>query len=208
MVKKEILNATRKMFSGQFKTSSMETVLHCEKPCGRIAEEFLKILGKTMDQAMCKGDESRDDKVQYLLFSCLHSSIFLKKYFIRIDMMGPGLYRDAPLAVSYWDAGDIYSFFEKDIEEIRRKAGKRIPRLREYEIDYIRYAYAPYYHQMAKAFIREIMKGMLESGQVSDRKTEEEEQVKILFGEYMGEADILFSIGREKFYEVFQDLCR
>ena len=206
--RKEILNVARNIFSGQFKISSMETVLHCEKQCSRIAEDFLKILGKMTGQAVFKEDESRDDEVSYLLFSYLHSSIFLKKYFIRIDLMRPGLYSDAPLAVSYWDAGDIYSLFEKDIEEIRRKAGKRIPRLREYEIDYIRYEYAPYYHQMVKAFIREIMKGMLESAQVPDRKAKEEKQVKILFGEYMGEADILFSMGREKFYEVFQDLCR
>lgn len=205
--RKEILNIAKNIFSGQFEISSMETALHCEKQCSRIAEDFLKTIKKMMNQAVCKEGESRNDEVQYLLFSCLHSSIFLKKYFIRIDLMGQGLYRDAPLAVSYWDAGDIYGLFERDVEEIRRKVGKKIPRLREYEIDYVRYSYSPYYHRLAKAFIREVMEGVLESGQMSDRKVKEEKQVKVLFGEYMGESDILFSIRREKFYEVFQDLC-
>lgn len=206
--REEILETAGSMFSEQFEKSSMETAQRCEKQCSTIAENFLKALGQIMDQAVCKEDESGEDEVQYLLFSCLHSSIFLKKYFIRIDLMGPGLYMNAPLAVSYWDAGDIYGLFEKDIEEIRRKTGKRIPRLREYETDYIRYAYAPYYQRMAKAFIREMIDGLLEGSQVPERQTEEEKQVKILFGEYMGEADILFSIGREKFYEILQDICR
>lgn len=206
--REEIINTAGSMFSEQFEKSSRETVLHCEKQCSRIAEDFLKVLGEIMDQASCKEEESRNEEAQYLLFSCLHSSIFLKKYLIRIDLMGSGLYSDAPLAASYWDAGDIYGLFEKDIEEIRRKTGKRIPRLREYETDYIRYAYAPYYHRMAKAFIWEMIDGLLECSQVPERQTEEEKQVKILFGEYMGEADILFTAGREKFYEVFQDICR
>ncbi len=209
---KVIEEVLAEMLPGQFEKSSMETVLLSEKRSSGIAEGFLKALGKVMEQAVRRGGEKSSDRIQYLLFSCLHSSIFLKKYLIRIDLMGQGLYNDAPLAVSYWDAEGIYSLFEKDIEEIRRKVGEKIPRLRGYEVDDIRYAYAPYYHRMAGTFIRQMLEEMLEDipecGQKVQRNAEREKQVRILFGEYMGEADTLFTVEKERFYEIFQYLCR
>lgn len=202
----------REMLPEQFEKSSMEMVLLSEKRSSEIIEGFLKAMGKVMGQAVCRERKKSDEQMQYLLFSCLHSSIFLKRYLIRIDLMGQGLYNDAPLATSYWDAEDIYCLFEKDVEEVRRKVGKKLPRLREYEVDDIRYAYAPYYHRMAKAFIRQMMEEMLEGiqecGQKMQGNVESEKKISILFGEYMGEADTLFVLEKERFYEIFQYLCR
>ncbi len=211
--REKILEVTGNMFPEQFEKSSMETVQLCEKESSRVAAGFLGALEEAVKQAACR-EEAGDDSAQYLLFSCLHSSIFLRKYLIRIDLMGQGLYQDEPLGTSYWDAGDIYSFFEKDISEFRRRMEGKVPRLKGYEMDYVRYAYAPYYHRMAKVFIKEMLEVILEqmqnNGQESSdyRPEENEVQIKILFGEYMGEADVLFDAGKERFYEIFQDLCR
>ena len=38
--------------------------------------------------------------------------------------------------------------------------------------------------------------------------TECKGHIRILFGEYMGEADMLFTVGKEQFYEIFQNLCK
>lgn len=206
--REKIVEAAGKLFPGQFEKSVRETMQLSEKRSGKIVEGFLKAFEEVMGQASCKAEEDRDDKAGYLLFSCLHSSIFLKKYLIRIDLMGQGFYHDEPLGTSYWDAGDIYRFFERDIKEIRRKLVEKNPRIRGYELDGIRYAYAPYYHRIAKAFVREMLEemlgGMKEDGQ---EDSEAEKQVRILFGEYMGEADLLFIVGRERLNAVFQDLC-
>ena len=212
--REKILEVTGNMFSEQFEKSSTETVLHCEKESSRIIEGLLKALGEVISQAFCK-EEKNNAKVQYLLFSCLHSSIFLQKYLIRIDLMGEGLYNDNPLGTSYWDGEDIYCLFEKDISEFRRRMEGKVPRIRAYEMNYVRYAYAPYYHRMTKAFISEMLEEMLDGALACEAETrtvqentKEEGQIKIMFGEYMGEADILFDIRRERFYEVFQYLCR
>lgn len=205
--KDEIMKVVAELIPELFEESSAETVLFCEKKSSEIVDGFLEVFAKVLEQAVQKTKEDGGRKIQYLLFSYLHSSIFLKKYLIRIDLMGSEFYMEEPLATSYWDAGDIYSHFEKDITEMARKMAGRVPRLREYEVDYIRYAYAPYYHRMAEELIREMMRGILESS----RKPYEdagEESIKILFGEYMGEADILYNIGKENMNEIFQDLCR
>ncbi|MFG6337864.1 MAG: hypothetical protein K1W31_05365 [Lachnospiraceae bacterium] len=110
------------------------------------------------------------------------------------------------MAEMYWDAGDIYRLFERDIEAIQRGMASQIPRIRSYEVDEIRYAYAPYYHGMAKAFISEMMAEIVGSC-AEETGREKQEQLMILFGEYMGEADVLYRVERKKMYEIFQYLC-
>lgn len=184
----------------QFEKSSVETALYCEKNSSEIVAEFLNALKEAAEPVVRK-EKKEAYRIHYLLFSCLHSSIFLKKYLIRIDLMRESFYGDPPMATAYWDAGAIYRLFEEDIEQINQKVAKRLPRIREYEIDDMRYAYEPYYHRMAKKFICEMLEGIFE------KKETEEKNLKILFGEYMGEADLLFVAERERAYEIFQNLC-
>ena len=95
---------------------------------------------------------------------------------------------------------------ERNIGNIQRGMAFKIPRIRSYETDEIRYLYAPYYHGMVKTFIEEMTAGIVGNPEKpSDR--EEQGQVMILFGEYMGEADILCRVERDKMNEIFQDLC-
>ncbi|MDE7446206.1 MAG: hypothetical protein K2N15_10990 [Lachnospiraceae bacterium] len=203
-----IMEATGELLAEQFEKSSAETVLICERKSSQLAGSFLDALGKVFEKDTVGKEEERGGEAQYLLFSYLHSSIFLKRYLIQIELMGKEMYGSEPLAAACWDAGNIYGLFERDVEELKGMVRKRVPRIKEYETDYIRYVYAPYYHRMAKAFIREMLEAVLEGRQVSPGDRQEEKKMRILFGEYMGEADILFTTERESFYEIFQDICR
>ena len=202
-----IMEAAGEVLAEQFEKSSAETVLICEQKSSQLAGSFLDALGKVFEKEMAGKGEERGGEAQYLLFSCLHSSIFLKKYLVQIELMGKEMYGSEPLAAACWDAGDIYGLFERDVEELRGMVRKRVPRIKEYETDHIRYAYAPYYHRMAKAFIREMLGAVLDGRQVSSGDRQDEKKIRILFGEYIGEADVLFTVGRESFYEIFQDIC-
>ena len=206
--KEKIMEAAKEVFPEQFEKSSAETIRRCEEKSSEMAEGFLRAFEEAAEHAICRKEADSSSEVRYLLFSWLHSSIFLKRYLIRIDLMGQGFYNEPPLAVSYWDAGEIYFLFEKDIEEISGKVRKKVPRIRRYEEDYMRYAYAPYYHRMTKGFIREMLEEILADEQELGGDGAGGKEVRILFGEYMGEADILFNIGKERIYEVFQDICR
>lgn len=204
--KDEIMEVVADLIPKLFEESSTETARFCEERSSEIIGGFLETFTNVMEQAAQKLKNDGERKIHYFLFSYLHSSIFLKKYLIRIDLMGPEFYMEEPLATLYWDAEDIYSHFEQDIEDMARKVAERVPRLRGYEVDYIRYAYAPYYHRMAEELIREIVGGILECSYKSYEDAGED-HIKILFGEYMGEADILYNVGKENMDEIFQNLC-
>lgn len=204
--KEKIIEVAESLIPEIWQQSSIETGLFCEERSRELAEGFLSAIEQGIRQIVQDVGKEGLEQIRYLLFSCLHSSIFLKKYLIRLELTGAEIYLKEPLAEVYWDAGDIYRLFERDIEEIQRGMNFRIPRIRSYEVDEIRYAYAPYYHGMAKEFIREMMAGIV--GECDDQTDEEEqEQIVILFGEYMGEADVLYRVERKKMNEIFQYLC-
>lgn len=206
--KEKILGVAEILMSEVFEKSSSEVIQYCEKNSSKIVGGFLKAVENAVRDATNNKKKNIDNQIYYILFSYLHSSIFLQRYLIRIDLMDTSFYKEEPLATSYWDARDIYNSFEEDIEEIRQMMAEKLLRLREYEADYIRYAYAPYYHHLAGVFIKEMVGGLLESAEETHRDDKDEKLAKILFGEYMGEAEIFLNVGRKKVSAVFQDLCR
>jgi hypothetical protein len=206
--KNEILKVMGQLLPEQFAKSSEHILLFCEEHSGETVYAFLQAFREAVGQATIFQNRKEKGKVGYILFSHLYSSVFLKRYLIRIDLMDHGFYSDTVQSASYWDAGSIYHLFEKDVEAIKEELGRYIPRIREYEADYIRYAYAPYYHRLTKAFIQAMFEEVLSEEGFLPEQARLEEHVQILFGEYMGQADVLFNLGEEEADEVFQDICR
>lgn len=205
--KNEFMKALGYILPEQFSKSSECIVLSCEEHSREMVHAFLEAFKGAVGQAVILQDRKKKGKLGYILFSHLYSSMFLKRYLIRIDLMDRGFYSDTAQSASYWDAGSIYYLFEKDVEVIREELGRYIPRIREYEADYIRYAYAPYYHRLTKTFIQAMLEEALPEEGFLPERARMEERVQILFGEYMGQADVLFTMGKEKVNEVFQDIC-
>ena len=202
----KIIETAESLIPDIWRRSSRETERFCGERNRELAESFLAAIEQGLRQIIHNVGPEGLGQIKYLLFSCLHSSIFLKKYVVQIAFMNQELYLKEPLAEVYWDSGDIYRLFERDIGNIQRGMAFKIPRIRSYETDEIRYLYAPYYHGMVKTSIEEMTAGIVGNPEKpSDR--EEQGQVMILFGEYMGEADILCRVERDKMNEIFQDLC-
>ena len=195
--KEEFMTAMEYILPEQFSKSSRSITLHCEKHSKEIVHTFLDAFKTAVEQTTILQDQKKKGKVRYILFSHLYSSIFLQRYLIRIDLMDHAFYSDSSQAVSYWDARDIYQLFEEDVEAIREEMGKIFPRIHEYEADFIRYAYAPYYHGVTKAFLLAMLEETLPERNFLPQQDRLESFVSILFGEYMGEADILFQLGEE-----------
>lgn len=195
--KEEFMTAMEYILPEQFSKSSRSITLHCEKHSKEIVHTFLEAFKTAVEQTTILQDQKKKGKVRYILFSHLYSSIFLQRYLIRIDLMDLTFYSDSSQAVSYWDARDIYQLFEEDVEAIREELGKNFPRIHEYEADFIRYAYAPYYHGVTKAFLLAMLEEALPERNFLPHQDRLESFVSILFGEYMGEADVLFQLGEE-----------
>lgn len=205
--KSEILKIMNEILPEQFFKSSGNIAMFCEEHSRDTVHGFLKAFREAVERAVILQNRGEKGKMGYILFSYLYSSIFLKRYFIRIDLMDCGFYSDTAQSTSYWDAGSIYHLFEEDVETIRKEIGKHIPRIREYEADYIRYAYAPYYHGIARDFIQSMLEEVIPEANFLPKRADMEERVQILFGEYMGQADVLFTLGEEAGDEVFQNIC-
>ncbi len=204
--KEKILEVVDSLIPEIWQKSSIETGLFCEEKSVELVEGFLSVIEQGIRQIIRVVGKEGMEQIRYFLFSYLHSSIFLRKYLIRLELAGDELYLKEPLAEVYWDAGDIYRLLERDIEEIQKGMEFKVPRIRSYEVDEIRYAYAPYYHGMVKEIIREMIAGIVGD---CDNQTDEEgqDQIAILFGEYMGEAEVLYRVERKKIDEIFQYLC-
>ncbi len=195
--KNEFMKAMEQIIPEQFSKSSRRIVLFCEENSSETVHAFVEAFREAAEQAIILQDRKEKGKVGYILFSHLYSSMFLKRYLIRIDFMDQSFYSDTARSVSYWDARSIYHLFEEDVEAIRLELGRHIPRIREYETDYIRYAYVPYYHRLTKSFIQAILEEALPEKCFLPERARLESRVRILFGEYMGDADVLFTLGEE-----------
>ncbi|GLB24293.1 hypothetical protein LXJ15735_05340 [Lacrimispora xylanolytica] len=195
--KENLLNAINKLIPEQFIKSSKLIASYCEENSREMVHEFLKAFMNSKEQAMICQDNGGKGKLSYILFSNLYSSIFLKNYLIRIDMMDSSFYSDTAFSTSYWDAQNIYYLFEEDVKAISKQIETYFPRIREYEVDYIRYAYLPYYHRIAKAFIQSMLTEAIKEERFLPCNDRLDNQVHILFGEYMGQADILYILGKE-----------
>lgn len=177
-----LINAVTPLFTPQFLKSSEETAAFCERNSRETVDLFWNALSKVRETAEEKITEGT--KPQYILFSHLYSSLFLKQYDIRLDIRDKGLYGTLPISAAYWNAGNLYRLFERDIDKFCWEVGWMVPRIRGYEMDLIRYAYAPFYNRMVKVFVQSMMEEVVaQEGFFSD--------LKILFGEYMGAADLI-----------------
>lgn len=195
--KEELLSAINQLLPQQFIKSNKKIVTYCEENSREMVHQFLKAFISAKEQAIAFQNKNEKGKLSYILFSNLYSSIFLKRYLIRIDLMDGGFYSDTAQSTSYWNADNIYHLFEEDIKAIREKIEKCFPRIREYEVDYIRYSYMPYYHGVTKTFIQSVLNEALMEEGFLPCKGRLENQVRILFGEYMGQADVLFILREE-----------
>ena len=182
----------------QFSGSLNKVELLCEQYKEEIVSGFLHVFSEVVQKAKISQDKGQKGKIRYLLFSCLHSSIFMKTYWVRFSLMDSLFYNDGSETEAYWDAGRLYEFFLFDVKQIGEKVWGNGPRIREYEMDWIRYAYAPYYHRLAKMFIETMIGELSLEKNLSPFLEPErrEEKMLVLFGEYMGRADILCSIGK------------
>ncbi len=189
--KEEIIRLAEPVFAEQFLKSAQATVRSCGQHRREVVGSFLGAFYEALDHAHRSQDRQEKGRIRYLHFSHLYSSLFLERYLIRIDVWDERFYNDPSGEETYWDAGPIYRLFEDDIREIRRQLEWSVPRIRGYETDELRYAYAPFYHGLMKAFLGSMVDVLIESPALWKRGEAWADDARIAFGEYMGRADVL-----------------
>ncbi len=193
----EFMKIVDPVLSEHFQKSSQETIRFCEQHSREVAGSFLDAFYGVVNRAFLLQTRQEKGKIKYLQFSHLYSSLFLKKYLMRIDVWDERLYSDTSGEEVYWNVDCIYQLFEEDIRKIKKRIEWSIPRIREYETDYIRYAYASFYHGLMKALLKNMLEALLmDNPDFWEKEGAWEDEVQILFGEYMGQADVLYTLSR------------
>jgi len=88
--KEKIIEVAEGLIPDIWQRSSMETGQFCEKRSRELAEGFLLVIEQGIRQIIRDGGKESLEQIRYLLFSCLHSSIFSKKYLVRMELAGGG----------------------------------------------------------------------------------------------------------------------
>lgn len=185
----KMMRAMEQILPAQFEKSCEKITENCETRSQEMVSEFLAAIKQVMDRAVVLQKFGEKGKIKYLMFSYLHSGMFLGRDFIRVDVMDQGFYNDQAESAAYLNLNGIYGCFEEDMTEIKKEMFELCPRIRKYEMDLIRYEYEIYYHQATEEFIRVMLMELGEETLLAG--IEREDKVQILFGEYMDSADVL-----------------
>lgn len=137
-----------------------------------------------MQEQQKKGD------IQYLVYSLLKSSIYSNRLELYLDALDSGFYLDMQETAVSHELIFLKSYLMKDLECLNKIIGKKFIRLQSHELLKARMLYADYYSsligKMLESQIHLIIGTVMESGiGITD-------SFQILYGEYMGEAAILY----------------
>lgn len=188
----KMMEAMAQILPVQFDKSCEKITANCEAHSQEMVSELLTAIKQVMERTAALQKLGEKGKLRYLMFSYLHSGMFLGRDIIRVDAMDQGFYSDPAESAAYLNLNGIYGCFEEDITEIEKEMSKVFPRIQEYEVDLIRYEYEIYYHQTAREFLKVMLAELDEETLLAG--IEREDKVQILFGEYMDSADVLLSM--------------
>ena len=188
--KEEISQYLQEYMEECFRKSCREIQIEIENNGEMIWMELKKNICECLHKTDILQKQQRKNGLQYLVFSFLRHGIIQNRPQIRIDALDDSFYLDEEEAESYYHPAFLQEKYLNDLESIYKKAGKKFIRLQNYELEDIKEEYAGFYFsilfQMIKELSGSIAKTVLTSG------ISVEDSFKIIMGEYMNHAAVLF----------------
>ena len=140
--------------------------------------------------------EGSQEKVKYILFHPLLTSVCTGSLETAAGMGNFMLYLDKHMSYTYWKPESIYQDMDKDMEEVRRLLGQKFVRIEEYEMLFLkRRLYLDDWTLFCEA-LKPAM-GSIEE-KIKDSALLVEEEVQVLCGGYMEKLDIVGSMSGGK----------
>lgn len=148
-----------------------------------LLEDFFETLKILFEDTKRKQDEGKKGKVAYIYFSFLYSNVLLNRHGYRVETLDGQFYLDDCEISGMWCPKLIFDYLEEDVQIIRRKIqGEYIP-LSKYDLLELRNSHLHSYYSCAFSYLKEFISGiaLMKSFKYMDK----EDNVKIIFGEYM-----------------------
>lgn len=117
------------------------------------------------------------------IFLFLYSNVLLNRHGYRVETLDGQFYLDDCEISGMWCPKLIFDYLEEDVQIIRRKIqGEYIP-LSKYDLLELRNSHLHSYYSCAFSYLKEFISGIALMKSFKDM--EKEDNVKIIFGEYM-----------------------
>ena len=163
-------------------------------------ETFTKPFLKTMDcmfQDIIRLQEcGKKGKVAYISFSMLYSNLLLDKNSLRIDIYDSNYVCDDVEVVGEWTPEHIFDRCKDDMDKAMRILSSDYIRVEPYEHRMLYQSYVADYYLLAVVILRDMLP------MIKELKTyqhmQKEEEVVVIYGEYMDKGEKIYSIVNEE----------
>lgn len=125
--------------------------------------------------------EKDGEVVNIMTINYLQSSTLTANYELRIGFYNRVPYMEEKGICTYWNPDFITGYLLKDTEYFRNIIVKKIPQIKEYEIQQFIDGYVLNYIFLLQQFLGQILPGICRGMEVS----------KVIFGEYMGKGTVI-----------------
>lgn len=157
--------------------------------------EIWKELKAAVDKVLCLSAEAQDRQqkgaLQYLVFSFLKSGIYLDEMIFRLEFLDDQFYLDEQETAALFHITFLEEKYRDDTAYLHHKAREKFVRLREHELLYVNEQYAPYYYAVTYKMLENLAKLIVQ--EIAESNVRITDKFKILYGEYMDSAAIIYS---------------
>lgn len=155
----------------------------------RNREQWEKGMSHTFEELFRMGEEK---EVSYLQICFLRTSLLSCQYFYRACLYDGLYYLDQEPVWVDVDTRFVYQFFQEDIQEFKQKLERTYKHIYPNDAMRIKELCNFYYIGLMKVCVESVLPGFLKTKAYTELR--KAESFKILFGEYMGKAEVIYEL--------------
>ena len=200
--KSEIIQYMQDYMKECFQKSCLIIEKEINLHASEIWDEIKNAIDESLKHTSEKQSQQKKGELKYLAFSLLSYGLFMDRLEMRIDAMDDGFYLDVAESSGHYQFTFLQDRYLDDLEFLYKKAHEKFIRLQNHELEQIKRKYAEFYFSIIYQITESLTELIVET--VADSEIPVAEDFKVIFGEYMDQAVILYT-GEKKGNEIFSD---
>jgi len=187
----KVFSLMEKFAQERFEQSQVLIEKYFDKNAEEIAAVIVSAFSEAFSQAAQLQQTSDKGFARYLVISHLYSSIQSGGYCLKLDVFDQSFYADIHEVDVYLSLNWLHKYFEEDILYFKEKLlAANVYRIREYEIEQVRYRYIYYYHGIVKKIITDNITELMSLIEVCGMAVDSE--FEVMFGGYLDKAVVIY----------------
>lgn len=189
----EILQFLQPYMEERFQETCRQMQTEIEKNGHAIWNELKETINELLLYVDKMQKQHKKGKIKYFVCSFLRSSIYLERLEFYIHVMDEGFYLDEQETGAYYCPQFIQKPYLEDINYLHEKAAEKFMRMQKYERYDINEEYIEFYDSLMYKMMESVSELIMETIEKSGIPMSED--FKVIYGEYMGNAAILYEKG-------------